>query len=142
MSILELSYLSADAISTSSADEQLQPVQQFRLLTEHDFLGRPDALDYYWGLPKGTMNLFSELNLVSVRADIAQLLWAKRLALVPSLDLIPPMLQLLGDNLFCDTDSRRLCFEVRALPFDFTKISYFEAGVSRERVRLQIISFE
>ncbi|KAF5364516.1 hypothetical protein D9757_011340 [Collybiopsis confluens] len=81
MSILELSYLSADAISTSSADEHLQPVQQFRLLTEHDFLGWPDGIDYYWGLPKGTMNLFSELNLVSVRADIAQLLWAKRLAL-------------------------------------------------------------
>ncbi|KAF5364532.1 hypothetical protein D9757_011338 [Collybiopsis confluens] len=111
MSILELSYLSADAISTSSADEHLQPAQQFRLLTEHDFLGWPDAIDYYWGLPKGTMNLFSELNLVSVRADIAQLLWAKRLALVPSLDLLPPMFQLLGDNLCCDIDSRRLCFE-------------------------------
>ncbi|KAF5379002.1 hypothetical protein D9757_009103 [Collybiopsis confluens] len=74
-------------------------------------MGSPDAMDYYWGLPKGTVNLFSELNQVSVRADIAKLLWTKQIAFVLPPDLLAVILRLIKDNLFCGADRRRICFE-------------------------------
>ncbi|KAF5353771.1 hypothetical protein D9757_013857 [Collybiopsis confluens] len=112
MSALHLPFLYADAISTSSACEHLQPLQTFRLLTEHDFMGSPDAMDYYWGLPKGTVNLFSELNQVSGdpgRYRKATLDETNRICSPP--DLLAVILRLIKDNLFCGADRRRICFE-------------------------------
>ncbi|KAF5393591.1 hypothetical protein D9757_000003 [Collybiopsis confluens] len=106
---------SPTSFSTSPNVQDLQPAQSFRLLMDNDIQYRSFALEYFWGLQEGELDMFSDLNQVHIRADIAQLLWRKDVALVPTLDILTKVNELVNKNFCANVQGpRHLCFE--ALP--------------------------
>ncbi|KAF5392678.1 hypothetical protein D9757_000917 [Collybiopsis confluens] len=123
--------LSAACLSTSPSLEDLRPAQNFRLLQDVDIQYRLLQLEYYWGLSRGELDPFSELNHVYVRADIAQLLWSKTVALVPAIDVLTTMFELVRDNFIGSLDCRQSCFE--SLPvheYEYKVFSTADSGPS------------
>ncbi|KIK66030.1 hypothetical protein GYMLUDRAFT_38505 [Collybiopsis luxurians FD-317 M1] len=147
MSSLNSSCLSPDAISTYSDIRDLQPVQRFRLAVENDYRCPIKTLDYWWGFQRGQIHLFSELNLVSVRADVANLLWRKDVALVPAPSLLQKMLEFMKGQFFIDIDCRRSCFEILPLQeYEYKLLPLNESGppifvLDSKRTHLQRIEF-
>ncbi|KAF5392785.1 hypothetical protein D9757_001022 [Collybiopsis confluens] len=88
------------SLSTSPDIEKLQPAHHFRLLQDEHIRGRYHALEHLWGLPRGSVNLFTESNLIYVRADIAQLFWSQDIALAPATELMIKMRSFLESNEF------------------------------------------
>ncbi|KAJ3739738.1 hypothetical protein DFH05DRAFT_1512619 [Lentinula detonsa] len=104
-------FLDLKALSTCTEDSQ--PIQSFRLFTGLFFCAITE-LEFYWGLEKGELDLWSPLNRISVRADIGRLILSWELALVPTDEVLRTILYVAKDNRKRDIDQRRNCFE--ALP--------------------------
>ncbi|KAF5350836.1 hypothetical protein D9757_012831 [Collybiopsis confluens] len=120
---------SAACLSTSPNLEDLKPVQRFRLLKNEVIQHKLSAIEYLWGLSWGDLDPFSELNYIRggvemcsqvfhltinssiVRADVAQLLWSKDVALVPTAELLARMDAFMRKNYLGGISSRQLCFD-------------------------------
>ncbi|KAF5378666.1 hypothetical protein D9757_009551 [Collybiopsis confluens] len=123
--------LSAACLSTSANLEDLRPAQNFCLLQDRYIQYRLPELEYYWGLSRGELDPFSELNHVYVRADVAQLLWSKAVALVPTVDVLTTMAELVRDNFIGSFDCRRSCFEsIPAHEYEYKLLPVAENGPS------------
>ncbi|KAJ3755390.1 hypothetical protein EV360DRAFT_85943 [Lentinula raphanica] len=103
---------SLEVLSTSV--EHTQPIQKFRLFTgaSHSSSKIID-LEYFWGLEKGELDLWSPLNCISVRADIACLFLNLELALIPNIEILQKLSDSIEENAdSLSVDQRRCCFEV------------------------------
>jgi len=96
------------SLSVSSKKEDLQPVEEFSFFQiKTQCLSR----EYHWGLEPGELDLDSPLNHVSVRGDIARLLSAKVLVLIPSEETVNSMSELAEHNQHCSIAERWRCFD-------------------------------
>ncbi|KAF5381184.1 hypothetical protein D9757_007895 [Collybiopsis confluens] len=128
---MALGSLSAACLSTSPNFEDLKPAQNFRLMKDEDILYRLHRLEYFWGLSQGELDPFSELNHLYVRADVAQLLWSKDIALVPTTEVLATMNALIKDNFLGHFYCRRLCFEsVPVQEYEYKLLPIAESGPS------------
>ncbi|KAJ3820461.1 hypothetical protein F5880DRAFT_1615566 [Lentinula raphanica] len=101
-----------EALSTSS--QNTQPIQKFRLFTGASHSNIID-LEYFWGLERGELDLWSPLNCISVRADVACLFLNLELALIPNIEVLQKLSDTIEENADSGhVDERRCCFE--ALP--------------------------
>ncbi|KAJ3990634.1 hypothetical protein F5050DRAFT_1716741, partial [Lentinula boryana] len=99
-------FLNLEVLSTCA--ENAQPIQSFRLFTGI-FYCEITELEFYWGLEKGELDLWSPLNL---RADVGRLILSWELALVPTNEVMHTILYIAKDNRKRNLDQRRRCFEV------------------------------
>jgi len=106
-----LSLLTAEALSTSSHVENLRPVQTICLFTDTLHYSITN-LEYSWGLEKGKLELSSQLNQVSVRTDVAQLLKNREVMLIPTSEMLDKMVEYTNSVIRSDIDDRPRCFEV------------------------------
>ncbi|KAJ3968865.1 hypothetical protein EV361DRAFT_387503 [Lentinula raphanica] len=95
----------------STSVEDTQPIQRFRLFTGR-FYANVTKLEFCWGLEKGELDLWSPMNCISVRADIACLFLDWELALIPTNEILQNLSDIIVANLDGHIDQRRCCFEV------------------------------
>ncbi|KAJ3968863.1 hypothetical protein EV361DRAFT_951962 [Lentinula raphanica] len=95
----------------STSVDGVQPIQNFRLFTG-PFHAQATDLEFFWGLEKGELDLWSPLNCISVRADVARLFLDWELGLIPSHNVLKTLADTIEENIDSPIDQRRCCFEV------------------------------
>ncbi|KAJ7574267.1 hypothetical protein C8J56DRAFT_468736 [Mycena floridula] len=74
-------------LTTACSDEELDPLEEITLipLDYKAQVNKIHSIEFFWGIPKDSLNLDCPLNRLSVRSDLKQLLLRGQCALVPKL---------------------------------------------------------